>query len=123
MYAKGKRNSAMKVMSTRCTHPRSTQYRMIADRLREDASDRGDIAAAADDVRATRTTVGSSPVILHPPVAQPQLQQRQREHDYEKNPRHRARIAHAEELERLLEQVVGEEEGGIERRPTVRHDE
>src|SRR5580658_2136003 len=66
-------------------------------------------------------TAPSSVVIVHPPLAHPELDDGQREDDRKEDPGEGAGVAHAEELEGLAEQVVGEEERGIERTAPGHH--
>src|SRR5688500_15853623 len=100
IHSSGKMKMPTPVSSSRCSHPRETKY-----------SARGGGA-----FRARRSArIRSRLLIVHPPFAEPQLRKREHEHDEEQDPRQRRRVAHAEELERVLEQVVGVEQRGVGR--------
>src|SRR5438270_50237 len=49
--------------------------------------------------------LSSSALVMHPPRRQPDLRQREREHDQEDDPRQRGRVAHLEILEGVVEEV------------------
>jgi hypothetical protein len=60
--------------------------------------------------------------VVHPSLRKLQLQQRQREHCKEKEPSERAGVAHFQETERVIKQMIGVKECRIDR-AALGHDE
>src|SRR5687768_16863004 len=100
IHTNGNRKMPTPASSRRCAQPRVTKYRAIAPGGR---------------ITFAGAVMASGLFIVHPSAAQPQLDQRQRQHDQEQDPRQRAGVAHAEELERLAEQVVRVEQRRVDR--------
>src|SRR5687767_10411821 len=97
IQANGNTKMNTPVNRTRCNQPRRTMY---AASFHSRGCPFGATTTSLSDAVRSRL------FIMHPFLAEPQLQQRQQQDDDEQDPRERRSVTHAEELERLLEQVV-----------------